>query len=165
MSRNKISEKDLQTSTRLKNLEKQMTMTIKNFGSPMSIEKLKSFYKRRASIETTRSIVEFSENLLFDEHLNVRVQNYCSANPFATVTYEATGDIEIRIDGKYGEPSGDSVTCVNINPNELFYLEIDADFSESWTFTTSSIFIVEDGYPRNRFGITRAGTGNFSDWV
>ena len=148
-------------SKRLIKLESEMFDILKESTKPLNVVELKSFFPNRASLETTRSMINDSSII---KNLD---------NDFATTyviyaridyTIEGANIKEIYLGGEPGSTSGGTVSMAEMGPDYEFQLVVIQKNNETllWTFNTTSI-ITNDGTRRKLGGTEQSALEEYSD--
>ncbi len=139
-----MKKSDFQKSTRLKNLEMEMVSFLTAKTSTVDLQTLKENFDRRASIQTTKSIVKISEYIdhkdLTDIKLNAEVVAAGSYSADIHCTVSGTNLLSVRVGGKSVAVTGGIARNVNI-VNDTFVVDVTRTGSNNtqWTFTTDKI--------------------------
>jgi len=139
-----ITKASLKNTKRLKLLERDMFTVIKNSEGPMSVDKIKSSFGRRASYETTKGIVAVSDLFESNDLSQIKVNQEAEVNRVivATVEWKLSGN-SIRncyVSGNYEEPPSGISGPVYI-VDGCFTVEVvrGGAGTSPWTFTTVRI--------------------------
>lgn len=131
-------------SNRFLKLEREIFEILSKSKETLHLKEIKLNFPKRASMHTTRLIVDESLwfNLLEDE--TVELSSYV----YADITYTITGGsvTAVYIDGKEGTLNGGTVYGARLVGNSfMFELRIEQDRIANWSFNTSSISLVTGG--------------------
>ncbi|MCZ8330228.1 MAG: hypothetical protein O9282_02835 [Flavobacterium sp.] len=131
-------------SNRFLKLEREIFEILSKSKETLHLKEIKSNFPKRASMHTTRLIVDESPwfDLLEDE--TVELSSYV----YADITYTITGGsvTAVYIDGKRGSLNGGTVYGARLVGNSfMFELRIEQDRIANWSFNTSSISLITGG--------------------
>ncbi len=134
----------LSNTIRFLNLEREIFEILSKSKKSLHLKEIKSNFPKRASMHTTKLVVDESPwfNLLEDE--TVELSSYV----YADITYTITGGsiTAVYIDGKRGLLNGGTVYGARlIGSSYMFELRIEQDRIANWSFNTSSISVVTGG--------------------